>query len=264
MDMSINFGGGTAPQQLGRLAGAVPQAVNLVWRGFIIAIRPALARLYVDTMSADLLVTESISRTTKDSLTGLNLSALGMAMVFGGAQATARAATAAALIIFVDRLLKDVRPMTDPAPFDFGPTFGSVRLTRLVRAAGNHVRHGRDWPAVPDRDDVRDNMKTLQDAGIADPQADDVPLQVVKMLGATYFAFEDSLRSTLEDMTNSLAPTGADTDPIAAILGKKIEISVKDVTTDKGFTIKLEPSTAATGGVTVTGVTATDDAGKKV
>lgn len=228
--------------QMATLAKTAPQLVNGVWRFIIASIRPALARMHSEVMSADALVSESLAR--EPASEGLNLGAMSMALVFGGTQATLRKALTAALVIHLDTFLKDVKAMTDPADFDFGPSFGSTRFTRLVRATGNHIRHVGEWRSAPGAQ-ARRNMQRLSDAGIPDPCADDVPLQVLKLVGPTYFGLEDNLRATLQDVTAFLAPAGAETDFEKLFAGKKWHLEVTDVDSGKGFTLKLEPQKEA-------------------
>jgi len=208
-----------------------PGLVIVLLRAFLAVSRPGFARLHADAMAADALYRESeVRRTGKQPAPGWpefrlsggqdlakNLNYYGFTM----AQNALRLSSANGLLLSVDQLLRSLWTGLELTSSDeAGPSYGdSVRLTKLIRATTNGLRHGHVWSENTTDAQALENMATLRRAGVVDPLQPDVPIIVLRIISPEYFGFEDAVMSACDDLVKAKFP-GASAD---AFWGQFIE-----------------------------------------
>jgi hypothetical protein len=186
-----------------------PVSAVAVSRVIFALVRPAFAMQYSQAMSADELYRASEMRRTGKApkSSGPDLSSIADGLIvnlnyfgFTMTQNAARLAAAGGLILTLDQLFKDVRKGFGWAvSVHAGTSYGGVKLTELILATGNHIRHSANWRDAKDPSSITECL-TLKRAAIADPLSVDVPVEVLRLIGATYFLFEDAVVEALSDL----------------------------------------------------------------
>jgi hypothetical protein len=109
-------------------------------------------------------------------------------------------AHASSVLFFVDRFfreLKTVLPIS--AEREGGSEFGGFKLTRLLRAATNYMRHKHDWKKSGNAEEQED-MAVLEAVGVKF-EDENVASKVLKVIGiGSYIAFEDEVAKAFVEL----------------------------------------------------------------
>lgn len=209
-------------------------AASFAWRAAVSLLRPTMSKLYCDMEGADSLYRESERMRTDTepaadgpdlasalSTHGLlkNLDYIG----FSIAQNSSRIALATSLVLQVDALFRQVRDAFQLP--EGGKLSGPIPLTQLLRAAGNQIRHARIWRSKSQTEQDRiEDIVALRQAGL-DPLRDDLPVHVVRVVGETYFGFEDAIKRAFDEILITVGPPDVD-ELIASLDGREFNVNV--------------------------------------